>query len=166
MSFWYSSSIQWAQFVPGYLPSLKPRLLLWAKSGRYVKAIKKLSCEGHSGIFFLSLFFNCSCHFTFSHNEPNVRTSCTDSNFWYIFLCYKWDLSIKFSSALLISVIFISAPCRIQYKHSDVLWRLFFFFHMSPSWREGVILLPTSTFLDNLGVDDPEKETVGDPSFD
>lgn len=42
----------------------------------------------------------------------------------------------------------------------------FFFFHMSPSWREGVILLPTSTFLDNLGLDDPEKETVGDPSFD
>lgn len=40
----------------------------------------------------------------------------------------------------------------------------FCFFSLSHSWREGVIVLPTSTFLDNLVLDDPEKETAGDPS--
>lgn len=81
MSFLYSSSIQRAQFVPGYLPSPKPRLLEWAKSGGYIKAIKIFcNVKGTVG-FFYYYFLKCGSHFAFFHSKPNVRNSCTDGNF-------------------------------------------------------------------------------------
>lgn len=67
--------------MPGYLPSPKPRLLEWAKSGGYVKAIKNIcNVKGTVGFCFI-IFFKGGCHLAFFHRKPNVRNSCTDGNF-------------------------------------------------------------------------------------
>lgn len=141
-------------------------MLEWAKSGRYVKAIKNVCNDrGTVGVFLL-LFFKGSCYFAFFHSKPNVRNSCTDGQFWSIFSVLEMGFvhqilicSPSFCDFCLCSLHFPSST-GIQVPLQDIFPYVSFFRR-----ERDVIVLPVSMFPNNTVLDDPKKQTTGNSGF-
>lgn len=138
MSFLYSSSIQWAQFVLGYLPSSKPRLLEWAKSGGYVKAIKIFVMRRAQWDFLLFFFKKVAVTLpSFSTNQ--MLETPAQMVIFDAFFCPRNGIcpsnSHLLSLFLWFSFLFPAVP--LKYRYPGALWKHFFLICPSLKEKEG-----------------------------
>lgn len=88
--------------------------------------------------YFLLLFFKGSSHFAFFHSKPNVRNSCTDGQFWYIFPV----LETGFVYQILICSSCFSEFCVCSRQFPRCHFKIFFLTCPSPEEKEMALYWP------------------------